>query len=61
MCIYTRDISAYTDDLIFTAAHIHISSAKIALKIWQSKNKKKNLYCWDAHLYQFISNIAPQQ
>lgn len=40
MCIYTLDVSAYTDNLIFAAAHTHISSAKISLKIWQTKNKK---------------------
>lgn len=40
MCIYTLDVSAYTDDLIFTAAHGHISSAKVSLNIWQTKTKK---------------------
>lgn len=60
MCIYTLDVSASTDDLIFTAAHTHISSAKISLKIWQTKNKKtcaaEMLACTDLFPIQLHSS-----
>lgn len=36
------DMYSYTEDLIFTVANTHISSAKISLNIGQKKNIKQN-------------------